>query len=603
MSRFLLIQVWSVVAGLSSVALGEFNGYEALSDWGSLSRYKGQVVAGMASSYDRTGGNLDVNHYEWPTGLQEETVDPVTVVTVDGPGVLSRFWMPHYTADSAFKVKMYIDGSLAIDTDSDALLGGNFGYMANPLVSTMLGGQVSYEPIVFAESLKIESQNFEFPDSGWHKRHYYQYNYHKLPAGSQVSAYTGTLTTEQQTARTAVVGMINNLGENPAGNSTSSTVLSNGATNIASGESLKLSELAGSGTIRRLNLKMDGATDTELDNLRLRVRYDGKANEAIDVPVSNFFGAGHERVAYKSLPLGTDSAEGFYSYWPMPFRDGVVVELYNASASTMAIDSAAVEYESGPVAADALYLHASHNEETTTSGQDYHLMLQTEGTGHYVGNLLYVQRAGTGRGILEGDEVITVDGVLSHHGTGLEDAYNGGYYYNHVAIQTDDGDVATPESGIGPYHGLLHMDDQDFGDNFLRADQYRWLIGDYVPFEEGIEVKIENYAQNANVLFGSTVFYYLTPEPPMLLGDANLDDTVDLQDFSILKANFGTTGGWGEGNFNGDNLIDLQDFNILKAHFGEHLPEPATLGLLSLGGLMSVLSRRRRAHPYWFCPK
>ncbi|MDP6417242.1 MAG: DUF2961 domain-containing protein, partial [Gammaproteobacteria bacterium] len=341
------------------MALGEFNGYEALSDWESLSRYKGQMVAEMASSYDRSGGNLDINHYESPTGLQEENVDPVTVVTVDGPGVVTRFWMPHYTADSAFKVKMYVDGSLAINTNSNDLLGGNFGYMDSPLVSTMVGGQVSYEPIVFAESLKIESRNYIFPDSGWMRRHYYQYNYRKLPAGTQVSAYTGALTSEQQTARNAVAGMIANVGENPAGNSTSSSVLSVGGANIDAGESLELSGLTGSGTIRRLNVKMNGASDSELDNLRLRVRYDGQANEAIDVPVSHFFGAGHERVVYKSLPLGTDSAEGFYSYWPMPFRDGVVVELYNASESTIAIDSAAVEYESGAVAEDALYLHAS----------------------------------------------------------------------------------------------------------------------------------------------------------------------------------------------------------------------------------------------------
>ena len=83
------------------------------------------------------------------------------------------------------------------------------------------------------------------------------------------------------------------------------------------------------------------------------------------------------------------------------------------------------------------------------------------------------------------------------------------------------------------------------------------------------------------------------PDSATLLGDANLDDIVDLQDFSILKANFGTTGGWTEGNFNDDNLIDLQDFSILKANFGNHLPEPTTLAVLACGALSLAGYRRR----------
>ena len=87
---------------------------------------------------------------------------------------------------------------------------------------------------------------------------------------------------------------------------------------------------------------------------------------------------------------------------------------------------------------------------------------------------------------------------------------------------------------------------------------------------------------------GSSIgFLFTTP----LAGDANGDSTVDLQDFSILKANFGQPGDLAEGNFNGDSVIDLQDFGILKANFGNHLPEPVTLALLLLGG-MALLRRR-----------
>ncbi len=55
----------------------------------------------------------------------------------------------------------------------------------------------------------------------------------------------------------------------------------------------------------------------------------------------------------------------------------------------------------------------------------------------------------------------------------------------------------------------------------------------------------------------------------LLPGDANGDGAVDLEDFVILKTNFGTTGATlAQGDFNGDGDVDLDDFVILKANFG-----------------------------------
>ncbi len=54
-------------------------------------------------------------------------------------------------------------------------------------------------------------------------------------------------------------------------------------------------------------------------------------------------------------------------------------------------------------------------------------------------------------------------------------------------------------------------------------------------------------------------------------GDADGDGDVDLDDFAILKTNFGRTGvtaGAGEGDFDGDGDVDLDDFAILKTNFG-----------------------------------
>jgi hypothetical protein len=54
-----------------------------------------------------------------------------------------------------------------------------------------------------------------------------------------------------------------------------------------------------------------------------------------------------------------------------------------------------------------------------------------------------------------------------------------------------------------------------------------------------------------------------------LNGDANLDGTVNLQDFNRLAAHFGESGTtWAEGNFNYDNMTGLADFNALAGNFG-----------------------------------
>ncbi|MFW6155547.1 MAG: right-handed parallel beta-helix repeat-containing protein [Planctomycetota bacterium] len=58
---------------------------------------------------------------------------------------------------------------------------------------------------------------------------------------------------------------------------------------------------------------------------------------------------------------------------------------------------------------------------------------------------------------------------------------------------------------------------------------------------------------------------------PAVPGDCDGDDDVDLDDFVILKGNFGRTGvtaGAAEGDLDEDGDVDLDDFVILKANFG-----------------------------------
>jgi len=111
-----------------------------------------------------------------------------------------------------------------------------------------------------------------------------------------------------------------------------------------------------------------------------------------------------------------------------------------------------------------------------------------------------------------------------------------------------------------------------------------------------------------------------------LLGDANLDGTVNGSDFSILAANFGLgVTNWDQGNFLYGSSVNGSDFSALAANFGQGdsgadmsitqadiqaldafaianglpvptinvVPEPASAGLLA-GGVLGILARRRR---------
>ncbi|HRK31469.1 MAG TPA: hypothetical protein PLD59_10355, partial [Tepidisphaeraceae bacterium] len=85
---------------------------------------------------------------------------------------------------------------------------------------------------------------------------------------------------------------------------------------------------------------------------------------------------------------------------------------------------------------------------------------------------------------------------------------------------------------------------------------------------------------------------------PTIYGDANLDLTVNLDDFTILASNFGLIRSWTGGDFDYNGLVNLNDFTFLAAQFGASypadaprgaVPEPAAavVGLIGIAGLAS----------------
>jgi MYXO-CTERM domain-containing protein len=86
------------------------------------------------------------------------------------------------------------------------------------------------------------------------------------------------------------------------------------------------------------------------------------------------------------------------------------------------------------------------------------------------------------------------------------------------------------------------------------------------------------------------------------LGDATLDDAVNIVDLGILAAHYRKTTGvdWTCGDFTLDGTVNILDLGLLAAEYrwaappcpcGETVPEPAALLLLVVAG---VPARRRR---------
>ncbi|MHC4221512.1 MAG: DUF2961 domain-containing protein [Planctomycetota bacterium] len=330
-------------------------GYQSYTQWQKLPQLRIGAQSGLASSYDRTGENGDWSWYESPDGLID-TETTCTIKTIQGPGIIYRFWMPHYMARHGYVVRMYFDGESTprIDTMSNTLLEGLFSYFNAPFVDTCAGGQVSYELIPFADSVVIETVNHNAV--GFADRHYYQYTYMTYPQGIDVNSYNAALSAKDSNDRDAAAVILNNAGQNPSGINPAAIDVNIPAS--TADPNLTLIDVNGPGVVRQLRIKMPDANDSQLQGLNLQVFYDRKPQPAIDIPVAYFFGAGQLRADYNSLPIGADVNEGFYSYWPMPFKESIRIQLHNNTASPIDINSANIQYELKQLDQHTCYLRA-----------------------------------------------------------------------------------------------------------------------------------------------------------------------------------------------------------------------------------------------------
>ena len=152
--------------------------------------------------------------------------------------------------------------------------------------------------------------------------------------------------------------------------------------------------------------------------------------------------------------------------------------------------------------------------------------------------------------------------------------------------------------------------DGDFDDNgFYQCNDVDQLVSAIVDVKNGGmpdlnfdmtgEGNVDNSDLDAWLAEAGDIGGLTASGNPVLVGDAQLDGTVDGVDFIAWNGSkFTSVAAWCSGDFNADGVVDGQDFilwNNNKFTTADHVavPEPTGLGIIALATLAGFQRRRR----------
>ncbi|MFW6146729.1 MAG: hypothetical protein ACOC7R_05285 [Planctomycetota bacterium] len=135
-----------------------------------------------------------------------------------------------------------------------------------------------------------------------------------------------------------------------------------------------------------------------------------------------------------------------------------------------------------------------------------------------------------------------------------------------------DGDVIRYEAAIVPYshYSGWSGDDQQAVVDLAADVELGFDVVAVTKLDDGTYGMLTNNLVGGKFQQGSALQKWVLGTAGCNPGDADADGDVDLDDFVILKTNFGTTEGTtcDMGDFDGDGDVDLDDFVLLKTNFG-----------------------------------
>ncbi|MGI6087650.1 MAG: glycoside hydrolase family 172 protein [Kiritimatiellia bacterium] len=447
----------------------------------------------MAST-DPTGGNNDFNHY-----LRLGPPGWWVLADLKGPGYVSRFWFTG--GEPPHRIRLFFDNEKAprIDTSISEFCGGMDPFR-QPLAAYENYCYYNYVPLTYRKRLVIMVEAGATREGGW-PRLFFQINATPLPSGCTVKSFRRPLSPPALEALEKVAecwwrpGDVETLSDRPLTATTAEAQALPGAV-------CRLPSIAGPAILREVRIAPDFAALPDaiaraniMRDVVLRVYWDGVAEPSVLTPLGDFGGSVWQRVPYQSFFFGMTNNTWFCRF-PMPFATAAEFELDNQSEFPFTASVQFLTEKTTALDAAHGYFHAIWNKSTENDIGRPHVVLDTQGCGRFVGCLLGCASFDNTFWLLEGDECMWRDGGTQPFwfGTGLEDYFTGGWYYQNVLAR--------------PLHGLLHK-------TFFRTVQYRVHLPDVINFKQSFRMVFERGPDNASHgAFESLAWYYLDRPRP-----------------------------------------------------------------------------------------
>jgi hypothetical protein len=478
-----------------------------LIDLAGLADLERGVTCRQFSSSDPAGRGDDHGHFLALDGGRARLAE------MDGPGVITRLW----SANAAGRLRIYLDGEETprLDVPFQEVFTGKAAPFVPPIATHAGGGWISYFPIPYEKHCVVEVDELEHPHDL-----YYHVQYKTFPAGTKIRSFTRELPADEAEALKRVVAVWSDPGhaaptlavrekERAAARSAFHVLKADHEVHflhLGAGKRLKSRhdaiELPGPATIDFLRIDVDHPTVERLRGLILEAWFEDSTQPSVSVPVADLFAVGFGPRAQPGLLAGWDD-HGGYLRMPMPFRKIGAIGLSN-----VAREDADLFLEFSLKAGDPFgsTFHAEY-ARVDPVGNDLYEFLRARDHGKFVGVNLTLQGVGD-LWYLEGNEQFFVDDDAkpSILGTGTEDFFNGGWYW-------DSGPLTLPLHGLGLK--------EEWTTN--RTTPWRHYLNDAVPFERSLLAKIEHGSSNEvqDASYSSVAFWY--GESPHLVRRVNAE--------------------------------------------------------------------------------